>query len=957
MRSHISKCCLVVAFIVLGCKGSNGVDGKPCTVVNNGDGSATIKCPDGSTTTINSGSNGTDGTNGTNGTNGNDGTNGANGDAGVNGTSCTVTQDADAGTKTITCSDGTSVTLTDGHNGTDANLVVDFSELTPAELLADDFTVTVQSVSADAHPVVKFTVRDIKGIGMKNIPPNYFAGLSVLQLVPGVPTTAGNGLSNDTWVSHITNCDTCTSSTETGSSSSVKDNGDGTYTYTFVKDVINPTPYDGGVAIAGVAFDAGATHRFVMRFADPASDSSGGKINAFRPVDATLDYIPATGDDVTGLNDKVNTDNCLTCHTRFRAGPLNAGGLTPFHGGQRYDVRSCVACHNDQRKYAGSLISGNAIIGEPTIDAQGNMTPPAGRSNVSVLHGEAVINLPVFIHKIHAGEFLTLKGNYAGIGTDVEEFAFPQDLRNCTKCHSNAAQAGNFQMKPSRRACGGCHDKVNFETGEGHNPLNLPQHSDDVCNLCHDPAYVTARHLPVALPDPTNALVTPGGSANTNASWMGDPSNMADGGRSITYDLASVTTTDGGPTGVYPVVRFRLMERDAGVVLNTPNGSNEMITGFVGGPSVYCVFTMPQDGLATPADFNASMSGYLRSLWAGTATSGSGAGNLTGPDTAGYYTATLTGGVIPPSATQLTCGLGYTYSLPTTMPLTQTDLAAYPYVASNKSGGLSVPAPNAWKVATGYTGRRGAVSSDNLTGQVVSTARCQNCHAQLGVTPNYHAGQRNNPATCSFCHNPNKTSSGWSAGSGSFIHAIHAAKKRTVPFNWHAVAATADDPLPSGFWGVNYPGMLNNCETCHNPGTYDLSGPWYTDVNLANRLHETVATGKYDAVTLQPDGGPNALAVSISPYVNADGGVNYGSGYSYNLTTQAVTQAASSTLVISPIANNCFGCHDSNLAMLHMETNGASIYTTRAAAGANTEQCMVCHGPGRMAAIGDVHKK
>ena len=71
-----------------------------------------------------------------------------------------------------------------------------------------------------------------------------------------------------------------------------------------------------------------------------------------------------------------------------------------------------------------------AVTAEPSIDGAGNMTPPPGRSNVSVLRGEAVLNLPVFIHKIHAGEYLKLKGNYAGIGSEIAEFNFPQDLRN-----------------------------------------------------------------------------------------------------------------------------------------------------------------------------------------------------------------------------------------------------------------------------------------------------------------------------------------------------------------------------------------------------------------------------------------------------------------------------------------------------------------------------------------------
>ena len=51
---------------------------------------------------------------------------------------------------------------------------------------------------------------------------------------------------------------------------------------------------------------------------------------------------------------------------------------------------------------------------------------------------------------------------------------------------------------------------------------------------------------------------------------------------------------------------------------------------------------MPQDGVAKPSDFNASASGYIRSIWNGSAT-GAGAGTMTGPDGAGYYTIRLTG--------------------------------------------------------------------------------------------------------------------------------------------------------------------------------------------------------------------------------------------------------------------------------------------------------------------------
>ncbi len=70
-----------------------------------------------------------------------------------------------------------------------------------------------------------------------------------------------------------------------------------------------------------------------------------------------------------------------------------------------------------------------------------------------------------------------------------------------------------------------------------------------------------------------------------------------------------------------------------------------------------------------------------------------------------------------------------------------------------------------------------------------------------------------------------------------------------------------------------------------------------------------------------------------------------------------VTQAAPASLVISPISNNCFGCHDNATAKLHMETNGGAIYQPRASTPIGTEQCMLCHGPGRVAAIKAMHSK
>jgi OmcA/MtrC family decaheme c-type cytochrome len=243
----------------------------------------------------------------------------------------------------------------------------------------------------------------------------------------------------------------------------------------------------------------------------------------------------------------------------------------------------------------------------------------------------------------------------------------------------------------------------------------------------------------------------------------------------------------------------------------------------------------------------------------------------------------------------------------------------------NKTGGLVVIAANVNKVATGYTARR----------PIVDDAKCNNCHQELGTFTEdaFHAGQRNDGTSCSWCHNPNRTSSGWSADSTSFVHSIHAGAKMTNKYTWHAVSAT------DGFWDVTYPGILKDCTTCHLPGTYDLSAATSVSAN-GKRLYRTVMTGTSTAATF-----------STSPYVAQTAGTVYGVGYSTSGST--VTENAATTLVISPITTVCFACHDDattvkpkigETAVAHMKRQGASIYEPRSTALGKVELCATaCH--------------
>ncbi|MEI8159410.1 MAG: OmcA/MtrC family decaheme c-type cytochrome, partial [Burkholderiales bacterium] len=540
------------------------------------------------------------------------------------------------------------------------------------------------------------------------------------------------------------------------------------------------------------------------------------------PANVIYDFIPATGAAVaaTDPGQRLIADvaSCNECHGKL--GGIPGTESQAFHGGSRQDPKYCVMCHTDQRKFGANAQTST----NNTFDATKSAT---------VFDGVNVADLPVPIHRVHKGEMLVKKGYNFG-GVLLNETKFPQDIRNCTKCHDDTApkvapQGSNYKNVPSRLACGACHDGIDFAKGTGTTNAGattghagLAQPDDTLCATCHKPEGIVAAHVPVSPPNPANSLLLGGTNANTNAAWIASSSkSLPAGAIQVSYDIKSVSRN---ATTKNPSIVFRMLQNGVAVPFNTysATGKTEIWDNFMGSPSVYFVYSVPQDGITAPSDFNVSASGYIRSLWNGIYPSSANAaskGTLTGPDASGYYTATI-GAIVPDNAVMLTGGIGYTYGVVNTLPLTQTNLADYPVVAAtapaasltagmlNKTGGLIVIATDNQKVATNYTARRA----------VVEDKRCNACHEELGVftEESFHAGQRNDGTTCSWCHKPNQTSSGWSADSAYFVHAIHGASKRgaAAPFTWHATTTT------SSFANVGYPGVLANCETCHLPGTY-----------------------------------------------------------------------------------------------------------------------------------------
>ena len=438
----VSGIALVGALVAAGCGG-----GSRCSVADNGDGTATISCDDGTSFRVRNGSDGTDGTDGGDGTDGTDGMDG------MDGTSCSVMDNAD-GSRTISCEDGTSVTIPpDGE--------------TPPGLRITGVGLQMEvrsiGVDMDRRPFVelRFTDGDDRPLDREGV---FTEGaISVSFTIAHLPVeTRVDGDTVLPYQSYLTRSVTSTTSGLTGTQPIADamgtwtpvDAADGVYRYAYGATL--PADYDvTETHLAGIW----ATRTFDgVRYVANASPT-------FRP----------DGMAITETREIVTNDACSTCHT-----PLAE------HGGSRQDVGVCVSCHG--RGFTDPD-SGSAIDFDRMVHRIHR-----GASLPSVLNG-----VPFQI---------------IGRGGDVHDYStihFPQDVRNCETCHGGA-DADLPTLQPSRAACGSCHDDIWFEEGAPPQPwMRLhpggDRPDDTRCTVCHEAtgglsgiteAHFTKRERPLA---------------------------------------------------------------------------------------------------------------------------------------------------------------------------------------------------------------------------------------------------------------------------------------------------------------------------------------------------------------------------------------------------------------------------------------------------------------------------
>jgi len=609
--------------------------------------------------------------------------------------------------------------------------------------------------------------------------------------------------------------------------------GDGNYIYTFATDITsgaaNPCPAPctnaDGKAL-NVSYQPGLTHRVTIQQGDSAKPKATG----------VLDFVPAGG--AAGARDIVLTATCNQCH-----GELTAHGT-------RVDTKLCVTCHNP-----GSWVAG----------------PP----NTSV-------DFKVMIHRIHynnAGAALpsVLAGTPYTIGSkDFSAVVFTQDVRNCTGCHDGAlsAQGDNWKNRPSREACGSCHDNVYFGTApDPARPYQTVAHTGGVvtdnstCALCHGPGRVADVTVAHNLP------------ARLKAAAAKFKFNI----------ITAAPTTPGG----FPVVTFS--------VTDPTNGDR------------------PYD-IMTDAPFTAGGASTLnvRLGWTqsgirdiGNDGSGQAFGQPIGMNA-------LTAAV--PGATAGT----YTVTSAVAIPVTQTGTLRVT-MDGHPAGDVTTPGTFTDRLAVKSVFKDFAITGTAVARRsVVDIAKCNVCHGVLSLHGNNRTDE---PGACVVCHNPNATDASRRPSSAgvltggvdgkleeaidfrTMIHGIHAGQASNGGFREKGITIY-------GFSGANdysavvFPGKLNNCTVCHIGTSYQLTGIW-APPTANGILGTTTTTDPAANTTTGPAASDAADDLRISPTAAVCSSCHDGALAKAHMQDpfNGANFSATQATINATVTENCTFCH------------------------------------------------
>ncbi len=568
-----------------GTNGAKGANGTSCTVVDNGNSTSTVKC--GTTVaTLNDGANGTPANctavanaNATSTITCSDGSNvtihdGATGSTGAAGSSCSVATNAD-GSKLISCTDGTWATV-NAPIATSLALTDNMPGVVVKILGVTGGTNSDQSFKAGDKPVVHFTVQTTAGATL---------GLSQLDGLQAWMSGPSNNYQ------HIIPTDTSKRTLVDLAANAVA-NQDGSYTYTFTTAL--PTNYPGpmhdtdkfttgeltGPLVAGTYRIAVAAYKNYLIAGASTRD----------PGTATIDVQVGSATTVTTHPELVTTANCNQCHQtlQMHGGTYRDVNLcVTCHTAGAEDGASIgtngATCGNsgDPACPAGSTCVANKCTDNTNVTVEFRVMihklhnsihlPSVNGVSVDASGNRIYDNTKAIPYQIAGGsgvaaDFSTIqfpvipsyqtamprRNGYSALvstvaaGATLSQRTMDDNIRkgivSCDMCHGTGANnavtapkdAALIATNLSRRACGSCHDDIDWTKPykAAKNGTMPAQANDTNCGICHatpgaDGVPESHHHVAVdqaVTPSPVLAITALGGGTGANGTFKaGDP--------------------------------------------------------------------------------------------------------------------------------------------------------------------------------------------------------------------------------------------------------------------------------------------------------------------------------------------------------------------------------------------------------------------------------------------------
>lgn len=700
--------------------------------------------------------------------------------------------------------------------------------------------ITITGVTINSAPVVSFTVKDTAGTPVTGLANYSQAATATVKSLTNVSFTlaklvpAANGEPSK-WVSYNVvrpltvaektatpanrACDAATNATWCGTypaadnQGTLVDNGNGSYTYTFLRDpkqaatlVASLKDSTDGTAkkadLGDVSFDANLTHRVGIMITGNApgtgtnTPTAAASTTAAVAMDlagnAVYTFIPATGKAVTvtdASRDIVNINTCASCHQSKGIG----------HGTRR-DPQLCVTCHTDQTKFS-------------FVEATKTGTVYSGK--YARVGGEAAFTFPRMIHQFHMGKKLTNTGYDLNAHCSslpaacFNKVSLPQDVRNCTVCHDGAATGAkavkdgdNYKNVPSIIACGSCHDGIDFKTGlgtalgakgkafSGH--VGGAQANNAMCAVCHEPATIPVYHAASATMPATavaakrtlsatikSVAIPADGSVTVSFSLAnaGVPVTVATDFSGMAFTLAKLVPEVNGAPSQWVSYLARTRTKDAAKV-PVIQGYSELVLG-------QTAVAPTATATGRPALVGGTLTNLGSGNWSYKFALVNGAGSINTVTTAQNVSAFVN------------AASDYNFTKVATYP----NVVAYEPTLTHRVGmevSTAAGVNNLTNATFDFVPAGGAVVT---TRNIVTMENCASCHAGRKIHKGYATQY------CVTCHNQNTADPYYGDQSNTVelqkvVHKVHA--------KGAAYIVNGED-----FNAVGYPGNIKNCTVCH----------------------------------------------------------------------------------------------------------------------------------------------